>query len=67
MNKNLYGYTPDENGSWISIVVIHIFIILKPKDAKLIMIVQLFVALPFRSYWCKAQEETPCRWTFGIN
>ena len=26
---------------WISIVVIHIFIILKPKDAKLIMIVQL--------------------------
>ena len=25
---------------WISIVVIHIFIILKPKDAKLIMIVQ---------------------------
>ena len=26
---------------WISIVVIHIFIILMPKDAKLIMIVQL--------------------------
>ena len=26
---------------WISIEVIHIFIILKPKDAKLIMIVQL--------------------------
>ena len=26
---------------WISIVVIHIFIIVKPKDAKLIMIVQL--------------------------
>ena len=26
---------------WISIVVIHIFIILIPKDAKLIMIVQL--------------------------
>ena len=26
---------------WISIVVIHIFIILKPKDAELIMIVQL--------------------------
>ena len=19
-----------------------------------------FVALPFRSYWCKAHEETPC-------
>ena len=26
---------------WISIIVIHIFIILMPKDAKLIMIVQL--------------------------
>ena len=26
---------------WISIVMLHIFIILKPKDAKLIMIVQL--------------------------
>ena len=26
---------------WISIVVIHIFIILMPKDEKLIMIVQL--------------------------
>ena len=26
---------------WISIVVIHIFIMLKPKDAELIMIVQL--------------------------
>ena len=46
---------------WISIVVIHIFIILKPRDAKLIMIVQLiYVALQFRSYWCKAHEETPC-------
>ena len=28
---------------WISIVVIHIFIILKPKDAKLIMIVQTYL------------------------
>ena len=28
---------------WISIVVIHIIIILKPKDAKLIMIVQLIL------------------------
>ena len=41
MNKTFYGHTPNENGFWISIVVIHIFIILKPKDAKLIMIVQL--------------------------
>ena len=28
-----------------------------PKDAKLIMIVQIFMALPFRSCWCKAHEE----------
>ena len=38
LNKTLYGCTPNENGSLVSIVVIHIFIILKPKDAKLIMI-----------------------------
>ena len=24
------------------------------------------VALPLRSYWCKAHEETPCWWTFGV-
>ena len=60
MNKNLlWSYTPTKMFCWISIVVIHIFIILMPKDAKLIMIVQLIVALPFRSYWCKAHEETP--------
>ena len=41
MNKTLYGYTPMKMVHWISIVVIHIFIILKPKDARLIMIVQL--------------------------
>ena len=41
MNKTFYGHTPNENGLLISIIVIHIFIILKPKDAKLIMIVQL--------------------------
>ena len=42
MNKTFYGHThPMKMVRWISIVVIHIFIILKPKDAKLIMIVQL--------------------------
>ena len=41
MNKTFYGHTPNEMVCWISIIVIHIFIILKPKDAKLIMIVQL--------------------------
>ena len=42
MNKNLlWSYTPTKMVCWISIVVIHIFIIMKPKDAKLIMIVQL--------------------------
>ena len=39
MNKTFYGHTPNENG--LLDLVIHIFIILKPKDAKLIMIVQL--------------------------
>ena len=40
MNKTFYGHTPNVNGLLNSIVVIHIFIILMPKDAKLIMIVQ---------------------------
>ena len=35
MNKTLNGHTPNENS------LMHIFIILMPKDAKLIMIVQL--------------------------
>ena len=39
MNKTFYGHTPNVNGLFF-IVVIHIFIILMPKDAKLIMIVQ---------------------------
>ena len=39
MNKTFYGHTPNMNGLF-SIVVIDIFIILMPKDAKLIMIVQ---------------------------
>ena len=39
MNKTLYGHTPNENGLLDLDRVIHIFIILMPKDAKLIMIV----------------------------
>ena len=39
MNKTFYGHTPNVNGL-LNLVVIHIFIILMPKDAKLIMIVQ---------------------------
>ena len=41
MNKTFYGHTPSENGLLDLDRVIHIFIILKTKDAKLIMIVQL--------------------------
>ena len=40
MNKTLCGHTPKVNGLLNLDRVIHIFIILKPKDAKLIMIVQ---------------------------
>ena len=41
MNKTFYGHTPNENGLLDLDRVIHIFIILKPKYVKLIMIVQL--------------------------
>ena len=42
MSNIFYGHAPLKNGLFLfSIVVIHIFIILKPKDAELIMIVQL--------------------------
>ena len=40
MNKTFCGHTPKVNGLLNLDVVIHIFIILMPKDAKLIMIVQ---------------------------
>ena len=41
MNKTFDGYTPNENGLLDLDRVIHIFIILNPKDVKLMMIVQL--------------------------
>ena len=47
MNKTFYGHTPNKMVCCISIVVIHIFIIMKPKDAKLIMIVQLICGTAF--------------------
>ena len=51
MNKTFYGHTPNKMVSWISIVVIHIFIIMKPKDAKLIMIVQLVCGTTVEVIW----------------
>ena len=41
MNKTFYGHTPNVNGLLNLDRLMHIFIILMPKDAKLIMIVQL--------------------------
>ncbi len=41
MNKTFNGHTPNVNGLLNLDHVIHIFIILMPKEAKLIMIVQL--------------------------
>ena len=41
MNKTFYGHTPNENGSLDLDCSDTQFILLKPKDAKLIMIVQL--------------------------
>ena len=35
MNKTFYGHTPNENGLLDLDRVIHMFIILKPKDVKL--------------------------------
>ena len=40
LNNTLYGHTPNVNDLWNLDHVIHIFIILMPKDAKLIMILQ---------------------------
>ena len=41
MNKTFCGHTPKVNGLLNLDRSVHIFIILKPKDGKLIMIVQL--------------------------
>ena len=68
MNKTFYGHTPNENGLLnLDRSDTHIHNI----DAKIYKVdndsaTYILVALPFRSYWCKAHEETPCRWTFVI-
>ena len=67
MNKTFYGHTPNEKGLLnLDCSDTHIHNI----DAKRCKVdndkCNILVALPFRSYWCKAHEETPCRWTFGI-
>ena len=45
MNKTFNGYTPNDNSLLDLDRLIHTFIILKPKDAKLIMIVQLICGI----------------------
>ena len=60
MNKTLYGYIPNENSSLdLDRSDTHNHNIetkrCKVNNDKC----NLFVALPFRSYWCKAHEETP--------
>ena len=57
MNKTFYGHTPNENGLLDLDRVIHIFIILKPRDAKLIMMVQLICGTAFRSYCVKHMKK----------
>ena len=61
MNKTLYGHTHNVNGLLnLDRSDTHIHNI----DAKRCKVdndsATFFVALPFRSYWCKAHEETPC-------
>ena len=58
MNKTFYGHTPNVNGLLnLDHGDTHIHNI-EGKRCKVNN--DLFVALPFRSYWCKAHEETPC-------
>ena len=59
MNKTFYGQTSNVNGLLnLDHSDTHNI------DAKRCKVdndkCNLFVALPFRSYWCKAHEETPC-------
>ena len=60
MNKTLYGYTPNENGS---LDLDHSDTHIHNIDAKRCKVdndkCNLFVALLFGSYRCKAHEETP--------
>ena len=60
MNKTLYGYTPNENSS---LDLDHSDTHNHNIETKRCKVnndsANLFVALPFRSYWCKGHEETP--------
>ena len=61
MNKTLYGYTPTENGSLdLDRSDTHIHNIETKRRKVNNDSANLFVALPLKSYWCKAHEETPC-------
>ena len=67
MNKTFCAHTPKMNGllnldhSDTHIHNIHAKICKVDNDSA-----TYFVALPFRSYWCKAHEETPYGRIFGI-
>ena len=60
MNKTFDGHTPNETSSLdLDRSDTHIHNI-KAKRCRVDNDkCNLFVALPFRSYWCKAHEETP--------
>jgi hypothetical protein len=67
MNKTFYGHTLNINGL---LNLDHSDTHIHNIEAKRCKVnndsATYFVALPFRSYWCKAHEETPFGWTFGI-
>ena len=60
MNKTFYGHTPNEDGLLDLDRGDTHFHNIETKRCKVNNDkCNLFVALPFRSYWCKAHEETP--------
>ena len=61
MNETLYGYTPNENSPLdLDRSDTHNHNIETKRCKVNNDRCNLFVALAFRSYWCKAHEETPC-------
>ena len=69
MSNILYGHAPLVNGLFL-LNLDHSDTHIHNIDAKRCKVdndsATYFVALPFRSYWYKVHEETPCGWTFGI-
>ena len=61
MNKTLWGHTPKVNGL---LNLDHSNTHIHNTEAKRCKVnndsATLIVALPFRSHWYKAHEETPC-------